>query len=242
MKFEDAKAAPATEILPQIKKGDQLNARGTRSADGDEMNAEEIVSGTFPYIEGIIKAVDAPANTITVQDAVRKSAVVVKMSPDSLLWKLPPEMDQRFAARLKGATGGSGDHPNGSGSGAGGVGGAPGAVGDRPGAEQQAKGRSAANGPPDLQRLLSRLPKIKLADLQKGDAVIIRSTEGAANTVTAIKVVAGVEAILTAAPIAARRLCSHRGRSAQPGAGTVKVRSRESISVQSICLERTGVC
>jgi hypothetical protein len=40
-----------------------------------------------------------------------------------------------------------------------------------------------------------------MADLQKGDAVMIVSTLGAdSNTVTAITVLAGVEPILTAAP------------------------------------------
>jgi hypothetical protein len=57
------------------------------------------------------------------------------------------------------------------------------------------------NSPPDLQRLLSRLPNSTLADLQKGDAVMIVSTEGGdSGTVTAITLLAGVDAILTAAP------------------------------------------
>jgi hypothetical protein len=52
-----------------------------------------------------------------------------------------------------------------------------------------------------LQRLLNRLPNSKLADLQKGDAIVILSTEGGnTGTVTAIQLVAGVEPILTAAP------------------------------------------
>jgi hypothetical protein len=52
-----------------------------------------------------------------------------------------------------------------------------------------------------MQRMLSRLPKSTLADLQKGDAVMIVSAEGGdAGTVTAIKLLAGVDAILRAAP------------------------------------------
>src|SRR6266849_7155617 len=46
VKFDDAKPAP----LDQIKPGDQLRARGTRSADGTELTAVEIVSGTFRNI------------------------------------------------------------------------------------------------------------------------------------------------------------------------------------------------
>jgi len=197
-KFDDAKSAP----VDQIKVGDQLRARGTRSPDGSEVSAEEIVSGSFPYIEGLIKAVDAAANTITVQDVIAKTAVVVRLSPDSQMWRLPPEIAQRIAARLKGTAGG------GSGGGPGGgsqrqvqntgsrQGAAPGSGGERgPG------GGPGGNGPPDLQRMLSRLPNIKLADLQKGDAVVILATvSGNSDAATAIKLVAGVEAILTAAP------------------------------------------
>jgi hypothetical protein len=49
--------------------------------------------------------------------------------------------------------------------------------------------------------MLSRLPNSTLADMQKGDAVMIVSTEGGdSGTVTAITLLAGVDAILTAAP------------------------------------------
>jgi len=199
VKFDDAKPAH----LDQIKVGDQLRARGTRSPDGSEVSAEEIVSGSFPYIEGPIKEIDAAANTITVQDVIAKAAVVVKVSPDSQMWRLPPEMAQRIAARLKGpAGGGSGDRPDGGGQGqtAAGRGVAPGTAGVRgPGSGQG--GGPGGNGPPDLQRMLSRLPAIRLADLQKGDAVVILATAGAnSDAATAIKLVAGVEAILTASP------------------------------------------
>jgi len=49
--------------------------------------------------------------------------------------------------------------------------------------------------------MLSRLPNSTLADLQKGDAVMIVSTTGGdADAVTAVTLLAGVDAILTAAP------------------------------------------
>lgn len=192
-KFDDAKPAPAD----QIKVGDQLRARGTRSADGTEVSAEEIVSGSFPYIEGLIKSVDAAANTITVQDVISKSPVVVKVSPDSQMWRLSPEIAQRIAVRLKGTGGGSGGGQAGATQGNNAQVAPPGAGrGNWPGG-----GSGGGNGPPDLQRMLSHLPAIKLADLQKGDAVVVLATSGGnADAATAIKLVAGVEAILTAAP------------------------------------------
>jgi hypothetical protein len=206
VKFDDAKPAPAGQFMAQLKVGDQLRARGVRSADGSELAAEEIVSGSFRNIAGTIKSVDTASNTMTVQDAITKNAVVVKVSPDSQMKKLPPEMAQRIAMRLK------------AGGGGGGQAGAPGqtvpnADGTRsrttPTAGATPETRASrgpgagpgGNGPPDLQRMLSRLPNSTLADLQKGDAVMIVSTEGTnSDAVTAITLLAGVEAILTAAP------------------------------------------
>jgi len=205
VKFDDAKPAPVS----QIKAGDQLRARGTRNPDGSEMSAEEIVSGAFRNIAGTIKAIDAASNTMTVQDAITKSAVVVKVSTDSQMKKLPAEMAQRIAMRLKNAggtaVGGNGDQPGANGKAVSGQGTTPGAGGARPGTESQAArgpgGGPGGNGSPDLQRMLSRLPNSTLADLQKGDAVMIVSTEGGnSDAVTAITLLAGVEAILTAAP------------------------------------------
>jgi len=209
VKFDDAKPAPASQIMAQIKAGDQLRARGTRSPEGSEVSAEEIVSGAFRNIAGTIKAIDAASNTMTVQDAITKSAVVVKVSTDSQMKKLPAEMAQRIAMRLKNAggtaVGGNGDQPGGNGKAVSGQGATPGAGGERTGTESQAArgpgGGQGGNGPPDLQRMLSRLPNSTLADLQKGDAVMIVSTEGGnSDAVTAITLLAGVEAILTAAP------------------------------------------
>jgi hypothetical protein len=207
--FDDAKPVPAAEFMAQVKAGDQLRARGTRSADGTELAAEEVVSGTFRNIAGIIKAVDPASNSMTVQDAISKSAVVVKVAPDSQIKKLPPEMAQRIAMRLKAmAGGGNGDQSgaNGQGRGGGGHGSAAGDSAARPASAGEAAGRGPGsngppNGPPDFQRLLSRLPNSTLADLAKGDAVMIVSTEGGtSDAVTAITLLAGVEAILTAAP------------------------------------------
>jgi hypothetical protein len=192
VKFDDAKPAP----VDRIKMGDQLRARGTRNPDGSELSAEEVVSGTFRNIAGTIKAIDATNNTMTVQDAIGKSAVVVKVSADSQMKKLPAEMAQRIAMRLKNAggaaVGGNGQQPSTNGPAQGGP---PVANGVRPG------GGPGGNGPPDFQRLLTRLPDSKLADLQKGDVVMIVATEGGdVGAITAVTLLAGVEAILTAAP------------------------------------------
>jgi hypothetical protein len=58
-----------------------------------------------------------------------------------------------------------------------------------------------------LQRLINRVPAGSLADLHKGDAVVILSTEGTASgPSTAIELVSGVEPILQAAPNAGQAM------------------------------------
>jgi hypothetical protein len=56
-------------------------------------------------------------------------------------------------------------------------------------------------GAADLQQAISRMPAATLADLQKGDAVMIVATEGGSNGVsTVITLLGGVEPILEASP------------------------------------------
>ena len=100
VKFDDAKASKLADIHP----GDQVRARGNKNADGTEFAAEEIVSGNFRNIAGTITAVNAGDNSLTVMDLLTKKPVVVQVSADSQLRKLPQMMAQRIAMRLKGQT------------------------------------------------------------------------------------------------------------------------------------------
>jgi len=195
VKFDDAKPAP----LEQIKPGDQLRARGTRSADGTGLSAEEIVSGTFRNIAGTISVLDASAGTITVQDLLSKKPITVKITAESQLRKLPAQMAQRIAMRLKGTpTEGQSPAPNSSGAGS------PvnGEQGAKPGGPPSGgMGRPGGGGSADLQQMISRIPAATLADLQKGEAVMIVATEGGPNGVsTVITLLGGVEPILEASP------------------------------------------
>jgi hypothetical protein len=194
VKFDDAK--PGT--LQQIHPGDQVRARGNRNADGTEVAAEEIVSGSFRNIAGLINTVDASSSTLSVQDLLSKKPVIIKVTTDSQLRHLPPEMAQRIGMRLKGAAGGGGAGAS-SGSDT-----ATNGQSTRPSAPSNGMGAGGSGasgrpgGAPDFQQMLSRVPSASLADLHKGDAVIVVSTEGG----TAITLLSGVEPILQAAPSA----------------------------------------
>jgi hypothetical protein len=194
VKFDDAKPAP----LDQIKPGDQLRARGTKNEDASEFQADEIVWGTFRNIAGIITSVDPGANTITLTDLITKKPVVVKVTDQSQLRKIPVQMAQMIAFRLKGGGAGAQGGPQGS-SGAQPQGGAASAGGGPPNGGQRPGGMGGGRG--DLQQLVNRLPTATLSDFQKGDAVMVVSTQGTdSGGVTAITLLGGVEAILAAAP------------------------------------------
>ncbi len=190
IKFADAQKG----TLDQIKTGDQLRARGNRSADGKEIAAEEVISGSFRNIAGTVTSIDAANNAITVKDILAKKSVIVKFNPDSQLRKLAPQMAQRLAFFLKAsASGGQG--------GAAGAAQPAGGSGAPAGAGPAAGGGARPGGGPDFQQMLSRIPSVKLEELQKEDAVMIVAMPGATgNDVTAVTLLGGVEPILTASP------------------------------------------
>ncbi|MGB7728684.1 MAG: hypothetical protein WBL50_11665 [Candidatus Acidiferrum sp.] len=202
--FDEATVAPITEIHT----GDQLRARGARSADGGEFNADEIVSGSFRNIAGMVTGVNAAAGTLTLTDLATKKPVELKVTPDSQMRKLPQEMVQRIAVRLKGA---------GAAPGAGVSGGAKpadGQPGGTPPANANANaGQGAASnsggpgmggaqrggGSGDLQQMLTRLPASPLNEFQKGDVVMVVATSGQGDgPSTVITLLGGVEPILQA--------------------------------------------
>jgi hypothetical protein len=198
VKFDDAK--PGT--LDQIKPGDQFRARGQKNADGTELTADEIVSGTFLTVDATVISTDAATNTLTLKDLATKKPVTIKVSSDSQLRQLPLMVAQRMAMRIKAAAGGGDVTPAAQNTSTGEHGGpaaTPAAGGGARGGWQQQGDRP--RGQVDLQQMLSRLPAVSLADLQKGQAVVVLATEGSANSPpTAITLLTGVEPILTASP------------------------------------------
>jgi hypothetical protein len=198
--------------LDQIKPGDQLRARGSRSDDGATLEAEEIVSGSFRNLAGPIQAVNAAASTITVNDTATKKAVVISITPDSEVKKLDPAVAQRLAARMNGgAAGGAGRRPDGSQAPPAGAPQGPGPSGPpsgAPSADRPGGGQGRGSGF-DVQQLLARSPSVALKDLSKGNMVIVVATEGQApDTATAITVVAGVEPMLQASTSASQAMLS----------------------------------
>jgi hypothetical protein len=208
--FDQAKAAP----IETIHAGDQLRARGTKNADGTEVAALDVVSGGFRNISGVLSAVNPTDMTISLKDLITKQSVTVHVSAATQMRKLPENMAKILASMTKtstpGATGVAGSQsapPAGAAQGSApggqqrawsGTPGTNGGQGGAPGSAGQAGGDWASRRQGgDLQQMLNRAPAIHLADLQKGDAVMLVSTQGSSE-VNAVTLLAGVEPLLEA--------------------------------------------
>ena len=208
VKFSDARASSFTEL--QV--GDQLRAMGEKATDDSRFSAEQIVSGSFRTIGGSVTAVSADTGEIKITMLGSKQAFTIVINKDSMLRRIPPQMAMFLAMRSQGAegggpAGGQGQQPA---SGAGPAQGGPPRSGGQPGAGDAPGGqRMRPEGGGDFQDMLERMPAVTLAEIKAGDIIAVSSTTGAdPSRLTAITLVTGVDAILTAmarGPAGARR-------------------------------------
>ncbi len=209
VRFSDAK--PSSFASVQV--GDTIRGLGDKSEDGTRFKAEELISGSFQTIAATVVSVNAGTGELVVMDLKTKKPLTIQTNQNSMLRKLEERTAMFLARRM---------HPEAAG--AGGPG-APGAAGGgRPAEAQSGGGPPAgagagaaghgsygaggggyrgpgAGGAFDMQQLLERSPQLALADLKKGDALIISSSRGTnGSPMTAFSLVAGVEPFLAAAP------------------------------------------
>jgi hypothetical protein len=198
-----ADAQPAS--FADIRVGDQLRATGERAADGASFKAEEIIAGSFTRVGGQVVSVDAARNELTLKNEQTGQTFRVQIGQRTTLRRVTPEFiktvteraeqmrAQREARRAEGggqsadANGGAGGgRPEGRGRGAG-----RGEGGGR-GEGRGGGGWRGGGGGGGGQNMFDSLPAITLAELKKGDSVMITATPGAdASTVTAVSVVTG---------------------------------------------------
>lgn len=202
VRFDLAQPAP----IDSIHAGDQLRARGQKNAAGTGLTADEIVSGSFRNISGLITSIDAAHSSVTVKDLLTKKNVTVEIPADTQMHALPETMARVLATRLKGQAPANGAsqwsqhadspavHANGQ-------------ANWRAGGNGAWHGAAHAGSGNDMRQMLSRAPSINFADLKKGTAVMLVSTAGR-NDVTAITLLTGVEPLLEA-PEASSNLLSN---------------------------------
>jgi len=190
VKFADAKASK----IDEVSVGDQLRARGKKSDDGLKVTAEEVVFGTFQTRAGAITAVNAEAGEVTVKELGTEKTLVVKVTADSQLKKMPD-----FAGMMGGGMMGRGGAavggpPAGGGMAAGGPpsGGAPGGMPGR--------------GGMDIGQMLERMPAGKIEELKPGQTIVVSSTKGVKNDrITAIMLLSNADMLIQMASAGAAR-------------------------------------
>ena len=211
-KLADAKPG----ALADIHVGDELHVLGDKNADGTAITAQKLVSGSFRQIAATIDVVDAASGTLKVKDLATKKPEVLKITPDTVIRKLPEQMAAFLARRYNAAAAGTNSGAAGA-TGAAGRGGSgnwpQGGGGNWPQGQGTAGAGRGWNGPGgaggrgggDIKQMLDHLPATQLSDLKRGDAIMVSTTEGTDGThLTAIMMLAGVEPLLTASPNSTR--------------------------------------
>ena len=221
---------PAPSDVAQIQPGDQLRVLGDKSEDGGSITAQKVYSGAFRNISATISSIAPDGKSVTVKDLATKKEVTIAVSDNTTMRKLPPMMAYMLARRFNpnfkmpegaagpGGTGGQGGQarstvagaqgpvtgpPDGMQRPAGGYGGGYGGGQAGPGGAA-GPGGGGMRGGGDVSQALERAPKIGLADLKTGDAVVIFGVAVGADSshLVASNIIAGVEPILQSAPAA----------------------------------------
>ena len=163
VRFADAGRSTVDEIAV----GDQLQARGNKSADGLSLTAEEVIFGTFLTRVGTVTEVDRDASCIRVEDLTTKSALTVKLTADSRI-RMLPDVHTMFAKMMQTDAHGGG-----------------------------AKAEAPAPGRAEIARAIERMPLGRIDDLKPGGAVIVTSTRGTSEgEVTAISLLGNADSLI----------------------------------------------
>lgn len=182
-----------TGAFTDLRVGDQIRILGSRSADGKTVTAEEIVSGTVTRAFGTITDINTKANEITIKNSQTGQTFTVVLGKNSVVKRLPAEVAQNLAQRRErrqqrrqtqaestGAqTENQGQRRR-----------------ERRNGENRER-RSADAGDAQrprggLQQMLEAQPAITIADLKKGDALMVTGTQGAnASRLTAVNIISG---------------------------------------------------
>lgn len=205
---EYGKAIAST--IGEIEKGDELRVLGNKNADGSEVDAEIILTGSFRQTGGIVKKIDLAKGELVIEEISTKKDVTVQLLPTSNLRRLPDDIAQRLAGfqrmQMAGAMGGGGMRPPTGGQPQGGGQQTPQPTGgqqnpqQRPGGTGQGGGFGGGGGGGMRGGLdVARLPVVKIEDVKIGDAIqIVSSKPKDPKVFHAITLLTGIEPIVKA--------------------------------------------
>lgn len=206
VKFLDAKPGK----LAEIGVGDQVRARGEKSADGLAVKADELVFGTFQTRAGDIVSIDVAAKELTVKELGTQKTFVVKLTTYSQVKALPDFGGMGAPAGMAGR-GPGGAAPAGAPAGA--APGSPG-MGRGPGGPAGVGGRG---GMPDVNQMIEMMPLATVDALKPGQSIIVSSTKtGKPDQLTAITLIGNAGMIIRMAQASAM---ASQGGGRQGGGG-----------------------
>ena len=169
---------PSASQFSEIEPGDQARVIGQKGQDDRLVTAEKIYSGAFRTVAGTLISISGDGKTIQLRDLDKKQPVMISLTPNSSIRKLPPEMASRLARGLNSTAG---------------------APSERSGLEA----RPASRGPRavDMAQLLQRLPPLTSSSIKLGDALVVSGALASdKSSLIAADIIAGVEPIFQAAP------------------------------------------
>ena len=97
VRFRDAVLGSFAEL--QV--GDQVRVLGDRTPDGAKVLAEQVVSGAFQIVSGVVKNVHG--REVTIVDNETGKPLAVAVGADAMVRRLPPAMAARLARRTRSA-------------------------------------------------------------------------------------------------------------------------------------------
>ncbi|MFL6333573.1 MAG: hypothetical protein ACJ754_09725 [Pyrinomonadaceae bacterium] len=185
-------ADAVTSSLADLRANDNIRVTGERSADGARFKAEEVLAGSFSRLTGTVASVDAQRNVLTVKNEASGGTVNLSLGARSTLRRLTPEAEQKLAqqrAEFEQRRQQRLAERQQQGGQAQGQGGGQQAQGD---GERRRRGDGQGRGGPGgpgggggggnnnaFQQVFDSLPTVTLAELKKGDVVMVTVTPGA---------------------------------------------------------------
>ncbi len=175
LRYAPDSAKPADAVpssFATLRVGDQVRARGERSADGTRFTAEEIISGSFQRAGGTVVSVNPAAREVVIKNEQTGQTQTVIVGQRSMLRRLPADFAQTLGQRGGERGGERGNNPRGSneqrapreGQSAGGEG------------QRRPGGGGGGGRGRNFQDALANLPALAIGDLKKGDVVLITGT------------------------------------------------------------------
>ncbi len=180
-------------MFADLKVGDQIRARGERSADGALFTAEEITSGRFVRLGGKVTAINAERGELTMKSDETGKNIIISVGKRSILKRVTDEAVEEFEQRRDERRAMSDEERRARRE----------ARRDertnrRQSQSDDARGRRGGARGGNLLQMIESFPIVALADLKKGDALFVTATPSADDEarVTAVIVLTGPEEFL----------------------------------------------